>query len=1074
MILLRFFADIYRLYFWSMFAPRKLEELELSLRQPDEGERNFYERIFSKPRFAWAYLFWATLACVPITIGVIRGGEPLGWVLVAAFYLVFIWGMRYFAPVFGVNLMLLTGVVVWVQPQIIRDTFAALQIMPQARIYYAVHPIDLIKSWSAFNALINDQFGRLFVLPDPWYFCAVLAIGFLAIFAANRIFLAREKNVQGDATRLKLAAENAGILLSLAIFGLFLRSWLLPFSVFFFVLLIEGGAQKNNPDYNKNRLSKANVGVALWYGLITSFSTLLIFYTLSGQIYWLIVDLGPVIQAKIAIRVISFVLGSILSYQLLDYLAELPGSLILLLRFKLARPNLFLDVLRFGILFLVGLTVTTGVSIFTSSFLYTLTHLPFPLYVFLILLFCFSMGLKGGYRIIVPFFLMIALGVETYPWWASGLALLGLVAGVGIQFHQRIWKTLQFIWKAFVWAARLVKRFYHWLRGAFPRWIGFARGIPPGLKRFLARVGAQNGFRKILAENKNFAQLTDPIRILKRLPPYTSDQPFFQLPGHSALLCKAFETDEAGTLGVVEDMLKAGSKSLRATVANALPVVVTDQLAKVNTIEELARLATSKHPVLPVLLPSYYDFDDVAARGLETPAPRAGLQTNRDIAILLPLLQAILWDVRVGMDTGSVALKFRLFSDCLDNLNKLENQISLRGLNSTEATRWTPVMHKWEAILGMTIEALKAQSPVEIYNPYQYGAPVIRRPYLFKGRTKFADLLVQSLLDQNRNTIILHGPRRIGKSSFLNNLPRLLPGEILPVFYDLQRPGLTDSDQSFWLGIAMEIARILKGRQENFQQQVSPDDFMANPYAAIDDFLEQVTLHIRPRRLLLCLDEFEHLAEKVKAGKLSTLLLDEIRNIIQYKDYITFLLAGVQTLENLGTSWSNDFINSQPVEMLYLEREEARDLLVNPDPSFDLQYPKEVVDEILDLTGCHPYLVQLAGEAVFKEAYAQHTKSINWELFRRGVAGITSNKNQPYFNNILDEFTGASTEDRKAGRKLLFRIASGIRVEGYREEEERSLEQLTRLHVLRRAGNGYQFEIPLTKEWIKNKGGYSS
>lgn len=62
--------------------------------------------------------------------------------------------------------------------------------------------------------------------------------------------------------------------------------------------------------------------------------------------------------------------------------------------------------------------------------------------------------------------------------------------------------------------------------------------------------------------------------------------------------------------------------------------------------------------------------------------------------------------------------------------------------------------------------------------------------------------------------------------------------------------------------------------------------------------------------------------------------------------------------------------------MLYLEPKEAKELLEDPDPEFNLGYAAGIVDEVLQITRCQPYLVQLIGEAMVKQANQHHTRLI--------------------------------------------------------------------------------------------------
>ena len=164
---------------------------------------------------------------------------------------------------------------------------------------------------------------------------------------------------------------------------------------------------------------------------------------------------------------------------------------------------------------------------------------------------------------------------------------------------------------------------------------------------------------------------------------------------------------------------------------------------------------------------------------------------------------------------------------------------------------------------------------------------------------------------------------------------------------------------------------------------------------------------LEDRQLLLNLDEFEKIGTAINEKQISLRLFDELRHLIQHNDQLWFLFSGVKTLKEIGPNWSSYFISVVPMEMLYLEPEEARELLLDPDPDFTLRYNEGIVEEVLKLTRCQPYLLQLLGAAMVTQANLHHTDTMTPELLKAAIeAGFI--KGEPYFTNIWTEFTGES------------------------------------------------------------------
>ncbi|MEH2247407.1 hypothetical protein [Nostoc sp.] len=70
------------------------------------------------------------------------------------------------------------------------------------------------------------------------------------------------------------------------------------------------------------------------------------------------------------------------------------------------------------------------------------------------------------------------------------------------------------------------------------------------------------------------------------------------------------------------------------------------------------------------------------------------------------------------------------------------------------------------------------------------------------------------------------------------------------------------------------------------------------------------------------------------------------------------LLAGSHTIEEYQR-WASYLINVQVVHISYLKEAEARQLIEHPVKDFTLRYEPNAVERVLQLTRCHPFLVQL-------------------------------------------------------------------------------------------------------------------
>ncbi len=618
-----------------------------------------------------------------------------------------------------------------------------------------------------------------------------------------------------------------------------------------------------------------------------------------------------------------------------------------------------------------------------------------------------------------------------------------------------------------------------------------------------------------------------PIQLLYLLPPHSTELLWLPLPNHDRILAAAFRTDASATLATFQKMQASPLPGLKVTIKEALPQIITDQLSVIENIYELIGIATPEHPFLPLLAPTFYQTESVeidkqiiqtvsssnnslfriwfiftsalasittgvilivSTQLIETiigsivGSVMAGILTSyfadkwsfdiedgTDINKVLPRLQIVAKDVDAALKAGNIGIRKRSLEPILTYLLRLQLQLPELGLNTRAIKRWQPVLVKWQRIIELELEEQQKQSQDELLNPFQYGNPLRSdRANLFRGRQKFADEIVRLILDRNRPTLVLHGPRRCGKTSFLYNLPRLLPSSLLPVYLDLQSSAITTDEAAFCQGLVRAIHR--DSRCQGIELPITPkrQDFLETPYIALEDWLEQAIPRLGERRLLLNLDEFEKIGTAIKEKRLSLNLFDELRHLIQHYDSLAFLFSGVQTLDELGPNWSSYFISVVPLEMTYLEPDEAESLLTNPDPEFALHYDRGIVDDIIQLTRCQPYLLQLLGSALVTQANLNHTQLVTPDLLQAAIPEAFTN-GEPYFTNVWTEFTGNNPAEIIAGQEFLLELANGLAPGHSQDLTDAAIRRLRRYHAIKQTDNGYVFEVPLLERWVRER-----
>ncbi|PDV97166.1 hypothetical protein A9Q02_19040 [Candidatus Chloroploca asiatica] len=333
--------------------------------------------------------------------------------------------------------------------------------------------------------------------------------------------------------------------------------------------------------------------------------------------------------------------------------------------------------------------------------------------------------------------------------------------------------------------------------------------------------------------------------------------------------------------------------------------------------------------------------------------------------------------------------------------------------------------------------------------------------------------MVRLLLDRGRPTVVVYGPRRFGKSSFLQQLPRLLPIDVVYAFESAQNGAFRESDRGFCFGLARALYRDAQQAAGIRLPEPQRPDFHEAPFGTLDDYLDTLEQQLGDRFLLLALDEFELIGQALHTGSLSLRVLDHLRYMIQHRSRLALIFGGLNTLEELGPNWTSYFINVQPLEILYLTPEASRELLENPDPQFNLRYEAGVIEAILTLTRCQPYLLQAMGAAMVNLANRE-----GWRAFPLDHLAVASNEalkgGAIYFQDLWNNYTGTNPDEVRAGRAIMRALAEGQQpvVPGDPAAltiYQHALARLVRYHLVERTASGYQIEIPLVAQWVRER-----
>jgi tetratricopeptide (TPR) repeat protein len=244
-------------------------------------------------------------------------------------------------------------------------------------------------------------------------------------------------------------------------------------------------------------------------------------------------------------------------------------------------------------------------------------------------------------------------------------------------------------------------------------------------------------------------------------------------------------------------------------------------------------------------------------------------------------------------------------------------------------------------------------------NPYIIGRPVSEPSAFFDRETLFQ--FVVDNLEQNAQVLLLHGQRRIGKSSILTQIPVELA--LLPYsFVVLSLEGKSQKRLSQVLHeLAVEIAEYL-------ESPISPPSELhlrKQPDRFADEFLVSIQALMPGKKLVLLFDEFDSLGN-FSPEAAATHLFPYLSQVIERHKSLHIIPVIGRRLEDLPTLLGL-FRTAPSYEIGLLDRASTYQLVTQPVEGV-LHYEESALQAIFEFTAGHPYFTQVLCFAIFSAA----------------------------------------------------------------------------------------------------------
>ncbi|NUM43827.1 MAG: AAA family ATPase [Anaerolineales bacterium] len=467
----------------------------------------------------------------------------------------------------------------------------------------------------------------------------------------------------------------------------------------------------------------------------------------------------------------------------------------------------------------------------------------------------------------------------------------------------------------------------------------------------------------------------------------------------------------------------------------------------------------------------------------------AQVQSNLKIMELSGQANALLRSFKRISEETKTALNYGTVYHQRLALGKVEE--SLNGLlremqrsNERYEKRFYPIAQKWQQIIHQHVEKIQEETDTdELINPYVIFIPL--RPGgemdTFVGRGDVSVRIERLIMSRQSPPLLLYGQRRMGKTSLLKNLGRLLPQSVVPLYIDIQGPIENASNHaSFFQKIAEEMSKSARDNRGLTFPKLDEQKLATDPIIQFDQWLDQVesvadTQH--GNAILLTLDEFEALDNAFQKGSLEeNAVLGYLRHLIQHRDRFKILLSGSHAIQEFDR-WASYLINTQVIHISYLKESEAMQLIERPYASFPLRYEPKASARVFSLTRGHPGLLQLFCSEMVDYKNEQEPSERRFATLDdiEAVVPIVLKSGREFFATLEHD------QVDQAGRALLNFIAAqgeGVAVSEDRLQQTlpdpddlaQTLKLLERRELIEKVDGGYRFQVELIRRWFAWEG----
>ena len=452
-----------------------------------------------------------------------------------------------------------------------------------------------------------------------------------------------------------------------------------------------------------------------------------------------------------------------------------------------------------------------------------------------------------------------------------------------------------------------------------------------------------------------------------------------------------------------------------------------------------------------------------------------------DVIDVLNRFEKIAGDISSAAKSKSLVIQQGALLRSNSALEALNQQV-IPSVLSPESRLLKQIAEQWSRFITVTggeIGQLNVSLSF-LENPYVIGTPVTGDALI--GREDILRRIADELFITPGRcpSIVLYGHRRMGKSSILRNLSTYLSSpKIKIVDFNMQILGHISSTAELLYALARQVYRSLSPKQTRLLGRPERISFIEkNPYHVLDDIFYRLNPVLSGYSVIIAIDEFEKIEEKIKKGQLSEGILEFLRGLTQTYSWFSLVFAGLHTLEEMCYSYWHPFFTSIPIRVSFLSPHTARQLIVQAN---NIVYENDMVDRIIQLTNGQPYLIQLIGHTLvtYFNRNLLSKREIQNSFLVFNLEDLQKVLDSPEFYTIgnayfkgvwLQALTGSALGQTKILKQLAKEPMSAkqlVEATGYSDSEIAiALNTLREHDVVVLVGSNFTYAVELMRLWV--------